>query len=114
MEGLAPYPFFCSLFPISRSWRDGVNAARIPWVAPEYAPESEPRAAPRAVGFDRLARIARAGGIKTALAAEEGRQQQPVAVDEGDEQGFHAGQYSIGSNATRLHKIRGRALIRAG
>lgn len=52
-------------------------------------PDRQPGPLDRAVRVDGLARIGRAGRIKPALRAEEGRQQQAVGVDQQDQQFFH-------------------------
>ena len=52
-------------------------------------PDRQPGPLDRPMRVDRFPRIGRAGRIKPALCAEEGRQQQAVGVDQQDQQFFH-------------------------
>src|SRR3989344_6753201 len=65
-----------------------VDAPRMPRVALADAFDGQPGAFQRAVGCDGLPRIGRAGRIEPALRAEKRRQQQPVAVDQENQQGY--------------------------
>lgn len=69
--------------------RHRIDAAGMPGMAFEDAFHGEPGTAQRPVYLDRLARVARARRVETALRAEKRGEQELVAVDQGEEQRLH-------------------------
>jgi hypothetical protein len=62
----------------------------MPGMAAQEASQCEPRPTRRPMYLDRLARVRRAGRVEAALAAEERAQQQAIAVDQSEQDRFHA------------------------
>lgn len=94
----------CGLFAepvhdLAFDWRHIINPPLMPGMAFPQPLDGQPSPPDRPMRIDGLARIGRAGRVKPALRAEEGRQQQAVGVDQQDQQFFHvAGQYSPAPN----------------
>lgn len=79
-----------------------VHAAGVPRAAAHKAPQGKPRALEGTMYLDCFARVARAGGVEAAPAAEEGREQQLVGSYQAQQQGFHRTISITGVNAFQL------------
>jgi hypothetical protein len=60
-----------------------------PWVTPTDAPHRKPKSARDAMRADGFNRVLGAGGMKTAVVAEQGAQQQLIATDQEDRDASH-------------------------